>query len=1609
MATLTVPGNSSGSGGIPTLLDNNLNISPYFDDFDATKQYYKVLFKPGVAVQVRELNQLQTILQNQIASFGQNIFKEGSVIKGCSFTFDNNYSYVKLNDTYANSTALTVSDLQDLVVTNSRGLKGVIVNTLPGLVSTTPDLNTIYIKYNNSATYANGATQSQFDPGETLSFTTSAGTSQGSVAVALSSDAIGTGYAFTTTEGIIFKKGYFIYVAPQTAIISKYSNIPDNISVGFEATETLINSNSDQSLFDNAAGAPNYTAPGSDRLKLEPNLVTKTTDVASTTTFFSLVDFKQGQPITIHNDTQFNSIAVEEAKRTYETNGDFVVDQFDVSSQTIANTSDSQYSTHYNAIVSKGLGYVEGYRVQFLNNNTVRARRGTDKSSVSAQKVSLSMGNYIFVNQVYGNYFNSSSVVRVELHSVAKQAITNLSVSRDPSTVIGYAYVRGFNFFSGIQGSYNSQYKLYLFNITMINAGKNFADVKSIIYWDGSSIKAVSDVVLTNGIAVPSSVAYKTMLFPFGQKAITPDGFGSINFNYRSLFTPTFNSPTNAFSSTTVQITNVGTPTYNDTFNYSSTNTNDLIVIPQTTATTLNKSGNVAIYDAIAVALNPNTAGVNSAANTIKISVGLASSRFQINDPIYYAVSTGNTAIGGLTGNTLYYVSFANTTDIALSSGPGGSNLYVYETRTSATAETGHTFTANVGYVYKQAGTTTSFFTDYSVGDFITINSAVTKQIVNIPSNDLMVVSGAYNGSDLTNVTHKKSFPAGVAIPFDRNSRSITIDGTGKTLTLNIGEYISSSFQVNVDASINRAAAKSIIKQINKGYYVKIDCSSHAATNKGPWSLGLPDVLSIDNIYVDQSGTGYSESGTNYVDSFVLDNGQRDSHYDLSSIKLKTGPFGLSSTAKILVKLSVFTQTSGEGVGFFTCNSYPINDSSYSATNSITTIQIPQYTSSDNILYDLRDVVDFRPYADTTGIVAASISSACTNPSSTLTFSSTPYFPAPDSSFTSNISYYLSRSDRIALDTNGNIVIKEGAPGVSNPPPPQEQAKTMTLAVLKIPPYPSLTMNEARAKNRYDNAIQSKAVQQRRYSMSDIGKIDHRITNLEYYTSLSVLEQSAATLQVRSTQTGQTRFQNGIFVDGFNGFDLSNTKHPNFFISIDGARTELRPAHFQMRSEFSVDIDASTNVVQAGDLVMLKHTSDNVYIKQNYASKYRNCIEGNIFHYNGTITLTPPGSTAPDIGKPVEVTADVDNYSNWVNIAKAWGTQWNNWETVSSKRQDTLISAAATDPTNVAAYQTVDGYNGGAYGGTINTTTTQTLQTTQQVFKLLGTTLSTSPEKTTNQDLGTYLTSAQITPYIPAATIYFEASGMKPNTRVYAYFNNTPVSAWCAPNKFYPYGTRLDTNASGNASGYFRIPEGTFKAGELTFKLLDIDDLSKGQSAISTEADGIFYGRTLSLSQGHSILSTRSTVVSSAEVKSNDITINGTGVSTDITQQFIANPAPYSGGGDSCGCGWCFITTAAVDVIGEDDDGPTLTTLRWFRDNIMLTRDDWRADAEEYYRIAPSIVEALNELPNSKEIYTSIYHDCLLNAVKFIKNEQYEEAYITYRDMVNKYKEYVEV
>lgn len=146
-------------------LQTDLSVSPYFDDFNENKDYYKILFQPGVAVQARELNQLQTILQNQIEKFGDNILKKGTIVDGCNIEFYPRLPYVKIRDTETTGAPVNVSQYLGLYLRNSANLQAIIVKTEPGLEASSPDLNTLFIQYQNSGDDFN---TSQYSESEVL-------------------------------------------------------------------------------------------------------------------------------------------------------------------------------------------------------------------------------------------------------------------------------------------------------------------------------------------------------------------------------------------------------------------------------------------------------------------------------------------------------------------------------------------------------------------------------------------------------------------------------------------------------------------------------------------------------------------------------------------------------------------------------------------------------------------------------------------------------------------------------------------------------------------------------------------------------------------------------------------------------------------------------------------------------------------------------------------------------------------------------------------------------------------------------------------------------------------------------------------------------------------------------------------------------------------------------------------------------------------------------------------------------------------------------------------------------------------------------------------------
>ena len=95
---------------------------------------------------------------------------------------------------------------------------------------------------------------------------------------------------------------------------------------------------------------------------------------------------------------------------------------------------------------------------------------------------------------------------------------------------------------------------------------------------------------------------------------------------------------------------------------------------------------NVSVAAPAAINIVSNTAGFSNTADTLLIAT--ANSKFAVNDKVFYGVPAGNTAIAPLVGNTYYYVNFANTTAIVLTTAPGGANIDITDARNAASPET---------------------------------------------------------------------------------------------------------------------------------------------------------------------------------------------------------------------------------------------------------------------------------------------------------------------------------------------------------------------------------------------------------------------------------------------------------------------------------------------------------------------------------------------------------------------------------------------------------------------------------------------------------------------------------------------------------------------------------------------------------------------------------------------------------------------------------------------------------------------------------------------------------------------------------------------------------
>ena len=1348
-------------------LETNLNVSPYFDDFDVKKDFYKVLFQPGVAVQARELNQLQSILQNQIEKFGDNVFKRGTIIDGCTITKHDKVPYIKINDLTTDGLQVDVTLYNNLYVKNSANVEAYIVKTTSGLQSRSPDLNTLFVNYissgtdfetdsfaadqtltvfnksypifnikvndgaskfsnsdtvvvmsalavqnstggaaaaasfvagskiqngvanaviieanttaNSSAlilkvrpeysdlqsantikfrfaageqirnftsgvsanvvaivgsgavgslttdslgkvtavqiigqgsgyyvephvTIANNSTTSTFGETELVELELAAETFLATIQIANATAVpIGTGYGVTIGEGTIYQKGFFSRVASQFEVVNKYSNTGFDKSVGFYTNESIVNSNQDQSLLDNATGTFNFSAPGADRLKLTPviSVLTKA-EADANSEFLPIIEFTDGRPYRVNQDTIYNVIGRQLAARTYEESGNYVIDQFLTLTKDSGTFSDTASLVKMN--IDPGKAYINGIRIETIDNYKQNMNKGTTKLNDPASQTRLGYGNYYEVDELAGS-FNFDIGGEVELHSSpANYLSTGSTTITSPAAKIGTARIRTFAWQSGDVGNANAVYRMYLFDIKM-NAGKNTKDVRSI--YSSSGNKAIADVVIDATLgAVLRDTLDSSLLFKLKNAT---SNVSNITYQYRTINT---SETSNSEGYVVLNLPSNEYFPYTEELNPSEMR--DLIVIP---------NGNFKSQIAA-------TGSVEVFGNTLVTGTGtLLSSEFAPGDYVLISNTTG----GNSTINQIS--SIANSISLTLATASsktysGGHIRLYYPQNIPISLTNKATKWANVDSSNSQVMT---IYFGNNVAN-ATSNAAASMPVsvvYNAQRNNVSSAAKTSNRGNYARIRIANNNSAGIRGPWPLGvSDAYRLrgvwkkDATVQDITFNVSTDIANSATANAFITVtnnpfangdslvySNAAGVGVLGGLTNGttyYAVYANTAGFAlSATRGGANLTLTSNSSSTHKFT--GNTTYFTENTfgvsDVTNQFYIDSGQNEDFLDISKLVRKPRYDTLGTNDVLLVKFDSFQSASGVK----TISSYTINDSANLASLvsdvSINTMELAEFEGKTGIYYDIRDCVDLRPAAANTINYVTDISSVAaganaasiinpTLPSNANYFSSaSAFFPVPNSTLSANVSSYLGRVDRVIINSNGGFEIRNGEPSIS-PTIPPAQDNSLTLQIYNIPPYPSLpevlstemiaitdtkvmSAISGKRKNSYTikpsiSASQRTRIQQRRYTMSDIGSLDKRIKDLEYYVSFTLAEALAKSRFIPSgLDAALDRFKFGFFVDPFTDYVYADVGSTEFYATIKN--DQLGPYLRELNLQFKPD------------------------------------------------------------------------------------------------------------------------------------------------------------------------------------------------------------------------------------------------------------------------------------------------------------------------------------------------------------------------------------------------------------------------------------------------------
>jgi hypothetical protein len=481
----------------------NIFSSTYKDDFADSDGYYRMLFNSGRPLQARELTQMQTIIQSELARFGRNIFKEGAPVNPGGPTVSP-YEFIKL-DTSVYALPADINSIVDTVFEGA--VSGVKARIIEAIGDEGLDPATIYVQYVDTQSGVSGTDPIRMNAGENMTNGSVTLTSQ--TTNTTENPAVGQGLRASNSDGDFFVQGHFVFAPAQSIILSKYSSVVASATIGFTIVQDIVTAQDDDALYDNQGAVPNLTSPGADRYRIRL-VLTDSSLVDSDQNFIFYANIRDSQIVQQAKGTdQYNKINDLIATRTKEESGDYIVSPFK-----IKYNDDPADDTILTLDVSPGTAYVNGYRANVPVSTVLEVPKPTSSTVVNNEVVAAAYGNYVLFSTNAG------------LPDISTFELWNLRTA--PSyggSTIGTARVRAIE-------EDGANYRAYLFDIQM-NAGQSFRLVQSI----GTSGTEYINNILESGFASLKETASNSLLFALPN--IRPQSITDVSMTVQRKFSQT--------------------------------------------------------------------------------------------------------------------------------------------------------------------------------------------------------------------------------------------------------------------------------------------------------------------------------------------------------------------------------------------------------------------------------------------------------------------------------------------------------------------------------------------------------------------------------------------------------------------------------------------------------------------------------------------------------------------------------------------------------------------------------------------------------------------------------------------------------------------------------------------------------------------------------------------------------------------------------------------------------------------------------------------------------------------------------------------------------------